>query len=97
MLFSPHKLGLHKVLQYIPLGAVLDAPFEAAVQKAVQKAVNIAHLRVIAQQRSHRMVFDYLDGSAGDEITLCRNKDVFSEIDMHCRVLARNSTKPWIC
>ena len=34
------------------------------------------------------MVFDYLDGGADDEITLRRNKDAYSELEMHYRVLA---------
>jgi L-lactate dehydrogenase (cytochrome) len=34
------------------------------------------------------MVFDYLDGGADDEITLRRNKDAFSQIEMHYKVLA---------
>jgi isopentenyl diphosphate isomerase/L-lactate dehydrogenase-like FMN-dependent dehydrogenase len=34
------------------------------------------------------MVFDYLDGGADDEITLRRNKDAFSEIEMHFKISA---------
>ena len=34
------------------------------------------------------MVFDYMDGGADDEITLRRNKDAFSQIEMHYKVLA---------
>lgn len=37
------------------------------------------------------MVFDYMDGGADDEITLRRNKDAYTEIEMHYRVLAGNS------
>ena len=51
MLFNPHKLGLHKVLKHIPLGAVFDAPYKAALKKAV----NIADLRLIAKSRAHKV------------------------------------------
>jgi hypothetical protein len=51
MLFNPHKLGLHKLLQKIPLGAVFDAPYK----RALKKAVNIADLRLIAKSRAHKV------------------------------------------
>ena len=34
---------------------------------------NIADLRLLARRRAPRMVFDYIDGGADDEITLARN------------------------
>lgn len=51
MIFNPHKLGVHKVLQHIPLNAIFDAPYQAALKKAV----NIADLRVIAKSRAHKV------------------------------------------
>lgn len=51
MLFNPHKLGLHKLLKHIPLGAVFDAPYKARLRKAV----NIADLRLIAKSRAHKV------------------------------------------
>lgn len=51
MLFNPHKLGIHKLLQNIPLGAVFDAPYKARLRKAV----NIADLRLIAKARAHKV------------------------------------------
>jgi L-lactate dehydrogenase (cytochrome) len=51
MIFNPHKLGIHKVLKYIPLNAVFDAPYKAAVKRAV----NIADLRTIAKSRAHKV------------------------------------------
>lgn len=58
MLFNPHKLGMHKVLKHIPLGAVFNAPYKAALKKAV----NIADLRLIAKSRAHkvRRVIDHM-------------------------------------
>lgn len=84
MIFNPHKvLSIHKLLRHVPLNALLDRPY----QRAVRKAVNIADLRRVAQQRAHRMVFDYLDGGADDEITLRRNKDAYTQYEMHYQVL----------
>ena len=42
-------------------------------------AVNIADLRRMAEARLPRVVFDYLDGGAEDEITLKENARVFSD------------------
>ena len=55
MLFNPHKLGVHKVLQHIPLNALFDIPYKAALKKAV----NIADLRTIAKARSHKVRFTF--------------------------------------
>lgn len=88
MLFNPHKVGLHRVLRHIPLvGRLLDARHQARLRRAV----NLADLRQIARDRAHRMVFDYMDGGADDEVTLRRNKDTYTELEMHYRVLAGNS------
>eukprot|EP00934_Nitzschia_sp_Nitz4_P004601 Nitzschia sp. Nitz4//scaffold8_size234185//176411//177769//NITZ4_001284-RA/size234185-augustus-gene-0.248-mRNA-1//1//CDS//3329559887//4591//frame0 len=84
MVFNPHKLGVHKVLQHVPLNTLLNAPYQAAVKKAV----NIADLRRIAQSRAHKMVFDYLDAGGDDEIVLRRNKDAYTELEMHYKVLS---------
>lgn len=84
MIFNPHKLGVHRLLRYIPLNALLDAPYKARLRRAV----NIADIRSIAKARAHRMVFDYVDGGADDEITLRRNKDAYTELDMHYKVLS---------
>jgi hypothetical protein len=51
MIFNPHKLGVHKLLKHIPLGAVFDIPYK----RALKKAVNIADLRLIAKSRSHKV------------------------------------------
>jgi len=40
------------------------------------------------QSRAHKMVFDYLDAGADDEISLRRGKDAYSELEMHFHVLA---------
>jgi isopentenyl diphosphate isomerase/L-lactate dehydrogenase-like FMN-dependent dehydrogenase len=59
----------------------------AAMQR-MRSAVNIADLRQCAKMRAHKMVFDYLDSGADDEITLRRAKDAYSELEMHYHVLS---------
>ena len=66
MLFNPHKLGVHKVLQNIPLNAVFDAPYKAALKKAV----NIADLRAIAKSRAHKV--RSTDAISNDKIEIHR-------------------------
>ena len=51
MIFNPHKLGIHKVLKYVPLNAIFDAPYK----RALKRAVNIADLRTIAKSRAHKV------------------------------------------
>jgi len=84
MQINPHKLGVHKILSKIPLNALFNAPSKARLAKAV----NIADLRLCAKQRAHKMVFDYLDAGADDEISLRRGKDAYSELEMHYHVLS---------
>jgi L-lactate dehydrogenase (cytochrome) len=48
----------------------------------VERARNIADLRKLARKRLPRMVFDYIDGGADDEITLKRNVDRLREIEL---------------
>ena len=50
--------------------------------------VGIADLRRAASQRAHKMVFDYIDGGCDDEITLRRNHDAYSDLEMHYGVLS---------
>lgn len=51
------------------------------------RARNIADLRLLAKARLPRMVFDYIDGGAEDEITLARNVDRLREHTLHWSVL----------
>jgi len=51
------------------------------------QCISIADLRVAAERRAHRMVFDYIDGGADDECTLRRNADAFAEYELLFRVL----------
>lgn len=50
-------------------------------------ARNIADLRRLAQKRLPRMVFDYIDGGADDELTLQRNEQRLRDIELVWDVL----------
>ena len=56
-----------------------------ATLRSVDKAVNIADLRRLAQRRLPRIVFDYADGGADQEITLRDNCRVFDTITLRPR------------
>lgn len=49
---------------------------------ALARARNIADLRALARARLPRMVFDYIDGGADDELTLRRNESRFGDIEL---------------
>jgi isopentenyl diphosphate isomerase/L-lactate dehydrogenase-like FMN-dependent dehydrogenase len=51
----------------------------------VARAVNIADLRRLAKRRLPRVVFDYIDGGADDEVTLRENSRVFSDVTFRPR------------
>ncbi len=55
---------------------------------SVSRAVNIADLRRLAQRRLPRIVFDYADGGAEDEITMRDNCRVFDTITLRPRSAA---------
>lgn len=54
---------------------------------SVADCYNIADLRQLAKRRAHKMVFDYIDGAADDEVTLARNTSDFGDIDLIHRAL----------
>jgi isopentenyl diphosphate isomerase/L-lactate dehydrogenase-like FMN-dependent dehydrogenase len=51
-----------------------------ALAGALPRVVNIEDLRVLARRRLPRVVFDYVDGGAADEVTLRGNTRVFDEV-----------------
>ena len=82
---TPHDLGVHRLLSPLkPLRKLFDYPS----QRRLAAAINISDLRQCASSRAHKMVFDYIDGAADDEITLNRNRDAYSELEMRYSVLA---------
>src|ERR1035438_3873753 len=44
------------------------------------RVINIADLRRLAQRRLPKVIFDYIDGGADDEITLRENCRVFEDV-----------------
>lgn len=56
--------------------------------KRLQNCLNISDLRQAARKRAHKMVFDYIDGGAEDEVTLARNASAFADYELLYRVLA---------
>jgi L-lactate dehydrogenase (cytochrome) len=47
--------------------------------------LTIADFRRIAQHRLPKFVFDYVDGAAGDEVTMRRNRAAFEQLRLHPR------------
>ena len=57
----------------------------AALQR---QGYSVAALRLLAQKRLPRMVFDMVDGAAGDEITMRRNEAALAAIELMPKLLA---------
>jgi len=53
-----------------------------------RRGYSIAALQALAQRRLPRMVFDMVDGAAGDEITMRRNEGALAELMLTPKVLA---------
>src|SRR5262245_62768379 len=77
----------------------------SAAARRVQspRVVNVQDFRSLARRRLPRVVFDYLDGGAEDEITLRENRGAFEDVtfrprhavtfaecDLRTRVLGRS-------
>lgn len=54
----------------------------------IENAINIADLRRAARARLPRIVFEYLEGGAEDEITLARNRAAFEQVAFVPRIIA---------
>lgn len=85
-MLTPHALGVHNVLKYVRpwLHPLLDAPS----RYRLARAVNIADLRECARRRAHKMVFDYMDGCAEDEIAFRWSRESYANYELHYNVLA---------
>lgn len=53
----------------------------------LQRAQNIQDLALIAKKRTPKVVFDYVEGGAVDEIAYSRTRDAFSRIEFNSKVL----------
>ncbi|MDQ1199221.1 alpha-hydroxy-acid oxidizing protein [Agrobacterium sp. SORGH_AS 787] len=48
---------------------------------SMQNPINVADYRKLAQSRLPKMVFDYLEGGAGDERALAHNRSIFDRVN----------------
>src|SRR5579864_5232149 len=60
--------------------------------RRLASAASIADLRQAARRRAPRAVFDYTDGAAGDERSLARMRDTYSQVEFCPNVLRDVST-----
>jgi (S)-mandelate dehydrogenase len=58
----------------------------------VARAVNIEDLRVLARRRLPRILFDWIDGGAGDETALRQSIEAFAATRFLPRYLANIAT-----
>src|SRR3954454_4657485 len=58
-----------------------------------RQPVNLEDLRESARKRMPRIVFDYLDGAAEDEVTVRANRAAFEELAFRARDLEPVSTR----
>ncbi len=57
------------------------------LDRRLARAADIADLRNIGRRRTPRPVFDYVDGAAGDEISMHRSREAFDRVEFLPRVL----------
>lgn len=60
---------------------------ELAAADRLRHRVNVEDLRRAARRRMPRAVFDYVEGGAEDEVTLRRNREGFSDLELVPRTL----------
>lgn len=79
-------------------------------RRRLRKGHTIEDLRRIAKQRTPKAIFDYVDGAAGDELSLRRSREAFQDIrflprvlrdvaqvDTSTTILGQRSALPLIC
>jgi L-lactate dehydrogenase (cytochrome) len=59
---------------------------------SLTRALNIADLRTLAKRRLPRVVFDYIDGGADDEITMRANCSIFDTVEFKPRCVTAHRT-----
>ena len=64
----------------------------SAVDRRLAGAADVGDLRVIGRRHTPRAVFDYVDGAAGEEISMRRNRAAFEAIELVPSVLRDVST-----
>jgi len=53
----------------------------------IRRAQTIADLALIAKKRIPKVVFDYVAGSAADEVSYARSSDAYKRVEFNARVL----------
>ena len=56
-------------------------------ERRLARDASIWDLRARAKRRTPRVVFDYVDGAAHDEVSLRRSRDLFRDLEFRPRVL----------
>ncbi|MGW4332181.1 alpha-hydroxy acid oxidase [Rhodococcus koreensis] len=64
-----------------------DRPNRNRVQAALERACTISDLRSIARKRVPKMVFDYVDGAAEQEIGIERARGTFQDVEFQPSIL----------
>lgn len=59
----------------------------------LERAFSIDELRLLARRCVPRMVFDFIDGGADDEITVRRNREAFDRVELAPRALVNVETR----
>jgi len=73
---APRWSELRELIQF-------EAPTLDARARALQRAASVGDIRKIARRFTPRAVFDYTDGSAGEELTLARQRHLFRCVEFH--------------
>jgi L-lactate dehydrogenase (cytochrome) len=61
-------------------------------ERRLSRALTIGDLRLLARRRTPRSVFDYVDGSAEDELSIDRARRAYRELELRPRVLRNVAT-----
>jgi len=69
-----------------------ETPTISARRRALNRAGSLGDIRRAARRFTPRSVFDYTDGSAGEELTLQRQREAFRRLEFHPRALIDVST-----
>ena len=73
-------------------------PHDAGVEPArLRRAATIGDLRELARRELARMVFDYIDGAAGEEHTAARNREALQRVHLLPEVLLDVSSRSLAC
>jgi L-lactate dehydrogenase (cytochrome) len=56
-------------------------------ERRLAGAASISDLRLLARRRAPRAVFDYVDGAAGEELSLRRSRQAYARVEFKPRVL----------